>query len=154
MTKPDATRARPVEAPGLVPRFSLRVRNPGLGVGIDVPAADRVDRVGLQIPSETPSTEPRGERGMAPGERIEGVSQLRIVEPPADARDRREVHGRYSIESESHSLDAPELARLHGENLAFHGVGRETAATRHFKIRGLPCRRGMTLTDEKLTLCL
>ena len=63
--------------PGLVPRFSLRVRNPGLGVCIDVPAADRVNGVGLQIPAETISTEPRRESGMAPGKRIEGVSQLR-----------------------------------------------------------------------------
>jgi hypothetical protein len=44
---------------------------------------------------------------MAPGKRIEGVSQLRIIEAPANARNRREVHGRYSIESERHTLDAP-----------------------------------------------
>jgi hypothetical protein len=44
---------------------------------------------------------------MAPGKRIEGVSQLGIIEAPANARDRREVHGRYSIERESHALDPP-----------------------------------------------
>ena len=106
VTKPDATRARPVETPGLVPRFSLCVRNPGLGVCIDLPAADRVNGVGLQLPAETISTEPRRESGMAPGKRIEGVSQLRIIEAPANSCDRREVHGRYSIESKSHTLDA------------------------------------------------
>ena len=129
MTKPGATRARPVQTPGLVLRFGLCVRNPGLGVGIDVSAADRVNGVGLQIPAETLSTEPCGESGMAPSERIEGMSQLPIVEPPADARDRREVHGRDSIESEIHSLDAPQLARLHREHLAFHGIGRETGSS-------------------------
>jgi hypothetical protein len=60
---------------------------------------------------------------MAPGKRIEGVSQLRIIEASANARDRREVHGRYPIERESHALDASKLARLHEEKVAFRGVG-------------------------------
>jgi hypothetical protein len=54
---------------------------------------------------------------MTPGEGIEGMPELRIVEPTADAGDRREVHGRHSIERERHALDAPKLSRLHGEKV-------------------------------------